>query len=293
MPGIVILDATAHSNLLYALLEGTVYVVPVPGAFVTMATSPCMWPERSRGWQDQNEGHGRTRLPRLAAELAKEIGPGRKVFLCVHKLAKDLAATYSTEALPLRVGWWGAVDGSNDWADCDVAVIFGLPYMDPRRAINNVFAVSGPQDNTWLQSPPVYERNANILDVMMQRDVSASVVQAINRIHCRRVIDTEGRCEKSDVYIVLPKGWRGDAISEDICTNMPGIRVVPWDFEPDGPRVYAARSGSAVDAVVGLMRDRKPVGVFVHIQRELDLSPKQMKRLKDSYPRQRVSSRAP
>jgi hypothetical protein len=31
MPGIVILDATAHSNLLYELLEGTVYVVKVPG----------------------------------------------------------------------------------------------------------------------------------------------------------------------------------------------------------------------------------------------------------------------
>ena len=204
------------------------------------------------------------------------------MFLCVHKLAKDLAATYSTEALPLKVGWWGAVDGSNDWADCDVAVIFGLPYMDPRRAINNVFAVAGPKDNTWLQSPPVYDRNANILDVMMQRDVSASVVQAINRIRCRRVIDTEGRCAKSDVYIVLPKDWRGDAIMDDIRTNMPGIRVVPWYFEPDGPKVYAARSGSATEAVIGLMRDRKPGTVsLLHIRRELSLSPRQMERLKE------------
>jgi len=30
------------------------------------------------------------------------------------------------------------------------------------------------------------------LDVMMQRDVSASVVQRINRIGCRRIIDTQG-----------------------------------------------------------------------------------------------------
>jgi hypothetical protein len=93
------------------------------------------------------------RFPRLAKELAEQIAPGRSVFLCVHKLAKDLAATFSTEALPLKVAWWGAVDGSNEWADCDVALIFGLPYMDPRRAINNVFAVSGPQDDAWLQSP--------------------------------------------------------------------------------------------------------------------------------------------
>jgi hypothetical protein len=193
--------------------------------------------------------------------------------------------TYSTEAMPLRVGWWGAVDGSNDWADCDVAVIFGLPYMDPRRAINSVFAVNGPQNDAWLQSPPVHSRNANILDVMMQRDVSASVVQAINRIQCRRIIDTEGRCAKSDVYIVLPKDWRGEAITDDICTNMPGIRVVPWDFEPDGPKVYAARSGSAAEAVIGLMRDRKPgQTALTFIQRELALTKKQMKRLKEALP---------
>jgi hypothetical protein len=286
MPGIVILDATARSNLLYALLEGTVYIVPVP-AFIRDYGNVTLHVARTV------VGLGKTkmketkhlRLPRLAKELAKEIGTGRKVFLCVHKLAKDLAATYSTEDVPLNIGWWYAVDGSNAWADCDVAVIFGLPYMDPRRAINNVFAVAGPQDDVWLQSPPTYHRNANILDVMMQRDVSASVVQAINRIQCRRIIDMEGRCETSNVYIVLPKDWRGDAISDDICTNMPGIRVVPWDFEPDGPKVYAARSGSAAEAVIGLMRDRKPGPMSLpHIQRELSLTKKQMSRLKEALP---------
>ena len=115
--------------------------------------------------------------------------------------------------------------------------------------------------------------------------MSASVVQAINRIQCRRIIDTDGRCAKSDVYVVLPKDWRGDAISEDICTNMPGIRVVPWDFEPDGPKVYAARSGSAAEAVIGLMRDRKPGPMALpHIQRELSLSKKQITRLKEMLP---------
>jgi hypothetical protein len=285
MPGLVILDATADSNLLYALLEDAV-VVSVPGGIrdysnVTLHVARTVVGLGKTKMKDTKH----VRLPRLAKELAKEVGPGRNVFLCVHKLAKDLAATFSTEQVPLKVGWWGAVDGSNDWAGCDVAVIFGLPYMDPRRAINSVFAVNGPQDDAWLQSPPVYSGNANILDVMMQRDVSASVVQAINRIQCRRIIDTEGRCAKSDVYIVLPKDWRGDAISDDICTNMPGIRVVPWDFEPDGPKVYAARSGSAAEAVIGLMRDRKPGPMSLpHIQRELSLSRRQMERLKEALP---------
>jgi hypothetical protein len=117
---------------------------------------------------------------------------------------------------------------------------------------------------------------------MMQRDVSASVVQAINRIRCRRVRDPEGRCDKADVYIVVPQDWRGDAILDDIRMNMPGIHVVPWDFEPDGPKVYAPRSKSAAEAVIGLMRDRKPGAVLLsYVKRELSLSDKQLTRLKE------------
>jgi hypothetical protein len=283
MPGVVILDATAHSNLLYELLEGAVFVVPVPSRIRDYGNVTLHIARTSAGLgKTKMKETKHLRLPRLAKELAEQIGPGRSVFLCVHKLAKDLAATFSTEALPLNVAWWGAVDGSNEWADCDVAVIFGLPYMDPRRAINNVFAVSGPQDDAWLQSPPVYHQTANVLDVMMQRDVSASVVQAINRIRCRRVTDPEGRCETADVYIVLPRDWRGDAILDDIRMNMPGINVAPWDFEPDGPKTYAPRSSSAAEAVIGLMRDRKPGPVLLsYVQRELSLTKRQLARLKE------------
>jgi hypothetical protein len=283
MPGVVILDATAHSNLLYELLEGAVYVVPVPSRIRDYGNVTLHVARTSAGLgKTKMKETKHRRLPRLAKKLTDQIGPGRSVFLCVHKLAKDFAATFSTEELPLKVAWWGAVDGSNEWADCDVAVIFGLPYMDPRRAINSVFAVSGPQDDAWLKSPPVYNQDANVLDVMMQRDVSASVVQAINRIRCRRVKDPEGRCERADVYIVLPQDWRGDAILDDIRMNMPGINVAPWDFEPDGPKAYAPRSSSAAEAVVGLMRDRKSGPVLLScVQRELSLTRRQLARLKE------------
>jgi hypothetical protein len=283
MPGIVILDATANSNLLYELLEGTVYVVKVPGGIRDYGNVTLHVARTAAGLgKTKMKETKQLRLPRLAKELSEQIGPGHNLFLCVHKHAKDLAATFSTEALPLKVAWWGAVDGSNEWADCDTAVIFGLPYMDPRRAINSVFAVSGPQDDAWLHSPPLYHQNANVLDVMMQRDVSASVVQAINRIRCRRVMDAEGRCEKADVYIVLPKDWRGNAILDDIRMNMPGIQVVPWDFDPDGPKVYAPRSRSAAEGVIGLMRDRNPGPVLLsYVQQELSLTKRQMERLKE------------
>jgi hypothetical protein len=88
-----------------------------------------------------------------------------------------------------------------------------------------------------------HKQHATLVNVIMQRHLSTSVVQAINRICCRRVIDEQGRCPVSDVYILLPMNWQGAAILDDIQTNMPGIDVVPWDFEPDGPKVYRSRTG--------------------------------------------------
>jgi hypothetical protein len=49
-----------------------------------------------------------------------------------------------------------------------------------------------------------------------------------------------------------------DAILQDIHTNMPGLKQVAWEFEPDGPKVYAARNNSVAQAVIELMRTREP-----------------------------------
>jgi hypothetical protein len=203
------------------------------------------------------------------------------VFLCLHKHSKPLAETFSTDRLNLSVGHWGAIDGKNTWKDCDVAVIYGLPYMDQRRAINSLFATRGPQETAWLQTN-THKQQINLVNVIMQRHLSTSVVQAINRICCRRVIDDHGRCPVSDVYILLPKHWQGDAILDDIQANMPGIKVVPWDYEPDGPKVYAPRSSSAHAGIISLMQGRGPgLTPFPFIKRELSLSDKQISRIKE------------
>jgi hypothetical protein len=222
-----------------------------------------------------------TRMPRLVAELAKELPKDSKVFLCVHKCAKDLALSYCTEELPLRIGYWGAVDGSNEWADCNVAVIFGLYWQDPTRPINNVFAIDGPKDSAWLKSPR-YSSHENILTVISQKEVSVSVIQAINRICIRKVVDENGRCENADIYIVLPKDSRGEAILSDVRANMPGIKEAEWEFEPDGPKVYAPRSNSAAQAVIEMMRTREPGQTpLSYIRTQLSLTQKQFGRLKE------------
>jgi hypothetical protein len=282
LPGAVILDATANNDVLYQLLKDRVYVAPIPPNVRDYSNVTVHVGRTSSGLgKSVTDDTKHLRLPRLTKHFSEEIAPGRSVFLCVHKHSEALAQTFSTDRLKLNVGHWGAIDGKNTWKDCDVAVIYGLPYMDQRRAINNLFATQGPQDTAWLQAN-THKQHITLVNVIMQRHLSTSVVQAINRICCRRVIDEQGRCPAADVYILLPTNWQGDAILHDIQTNMPGIQVALWDFEPDGPKVYAPRSSSAHAAIISLMRGREPGWTpFPFIQRQLSLSKKQISRVKE------------
>jgi hypothetical protein len=282
MPGVLVLDATARSNMTYQLLAGGVLIADVPAGIRNYDNVTLHVARSASGMgKTKMDKEKHKRLPRLVDELGKQLASDRKVFLCVHKCVKDLAGTYSTDSLPLRIGYWGAVDGSNAWADCDVAVIFGLYWQDPTLPINNVFAIDGPKDTSWLKSPR-YGEHENILATISQKDVSASIIQAINRICCRRVTDATGRCAKADVYIVLPKDWRGDAILRDIHVNMPGIKEVEWAFEPDGPKVYAPRSNSAAQAVVEMMRTRGAGPTpLSYVKTQLSLTQRQFGRLKE------------
>jgi hypothetical protein len=282
LPCAVILDATAEHDVMYQLLGGAAYIVPLPRKVRDYSNVRLHVARTSSGLgkhaMDEKKQH---RLNRLAGELAVRV-PGRSIFLCVHKHSEAFAKTFSTGALSgLNVGHWGAVDGKNDWKDCDVAVIWGLPFMAEHHAIDQLFAVWGPQDTPWLKAH-TNKQQPNLLNVIMQRHLSTSVVQAINRVCCRRVIDDDGGCAPCDIYIALPKSWQGDAILHDIKHSMPGIKEEHWDYEPDGPKVYAPRTHSANEAIISFMTTREPGPTPLSlIARELQLRPRQMGRVRE------------
>ena len=119
---------------------------------------------------------------------------------------------------------------------------------------------------------PVWKEHEDVRQVMEQRQLSVSIIQAINRVRCRRVIDAQGRCPSADIYVVLPKDRTGDAILQDILADMPNIHEVPWDFEMDGPKVRKARKGTSHEALITFMANRLPGETAMsHVQRELGL----------------------
>jgi hypothetical protein len=223
----------------------------------------------------------RERMPRIKKGLEEAIGPERSVFMCVHKDVEDVITRKSegaeswVEKLNFRgcsVGHWGAVDGRNTWQDCDTAVILGLPYLPQTWATNMFCALQGAQDDKWLQSPE-WKQFKNVRKEMEQRQMSVSVIQAINRICCRHVIDAEGHCPPADIFIVLPQDAMGDAVLDDIKADMPGIDVRPWDFALDPAKERKPRVGSSHARLIAYMSKLKAGTVSLSIvQHDLQLS---------------------
>ena len=114
----------------------------------------------------------------------------------------------------------------------------------------------------------------------MRRQLSASIIQAINRIRCRHVTDEHGGCPPADVFILLPSGSRGEDILGAIRREMPGLQVVDWPFDPDGPEVSVRKQSTPHGRLVTYMENRAPGRTSLKvIARELDLNPNAKKDL--------------
>lgn len=155
-----------------------------------------------------------------------------------------------------------------------MAVLFGLSFRDPIWANNTFMAFRGRQEDDWL-SEPVFEEHSDVRREMQNRQISVSVIQAINRVQCRKVIDSAGNCLPTDVFIVLPEGVTGEAVLTAIEAEMPHIRTKEWDFVLDGSRQKRPkiRKGSAHEALLAYMENQSPGEYAVaHIKSDLEIS---------------------
>lgn len=270
LPGPVVLDATAESNVLWDLMGERALVQPVPDNTrsyrnVTLHVS------RDKGLgKGTMMDKGEARMARLLHHLEGDL-KDRSVLLVCHKDIEHHALSFEPKFKRYAVGHWGAIDGRNDWQDYDTAVIFGLPYRDNIWAFNTFFAIQGAQNDEWLRKPS-WKEQPNFLNEMQVMQISASVVQAINRVRSRRVTDAEGNCPKTEVYIVLPQGAVGDEILRTIRLAMPGVQHRNWHFTLDGERPDVRRA-SYHQPLVSLMKSRLPGEISIkEICNELNIS---------------------
>jgi hypothetical protein len=187
---------------------------------------------------------------KVCSDLVQNLGSrlkGRKVFVVCHK---DIEPTLNKFELGLemKTGHWGAIDGSNEWRDCDTAVIMSLPHMPPPWSNSVYMAFKGPQNNAFFGEAGIQARQD-----LEHGQIAASVIQAINRIRCRRTINAEGDCEPVDIFMLLPADkLQADAILEMLVGSMPRVRVKSFEFEHNKKLVKGSKN---LEALVSLMKN--------------------------------------
>jgi hypothetical protein len=281
VPGPVVLDATANTNFMWDLFGPKKEIVPTPSKVRDYSTVRLHVARAAGLGKGTMIEKAKTRVPRVLQALEREIGADRSVFMCMHMDTKHITQSYDPAFASFKVAHWGAIDGRNDWSDYDTAVIFGLPYLHRVWSTNLFFAFQGHQDDYWFQSSD-WNQHDDVHQIMEQRQLSVSIIQAINRVRCRRVVDAQGRSPSADIYIVLPKNQTGDEILQDILVDMPGIQEVPWAFELDGPTVPAVRKGSSHEALITYMTTQLPgETAMATVKNALGLNDSTLKKLKE------------
>ena len=233
--GAVVLDATAGENVFYEIFDQAKVVPHVSGTRrynnVTLHTS---------------RGHrvGKVSMRDNAEEWCAQLitnletwAKGRRVLIITHldlenELGNHVQRLCEDEGYTIQIAHWGAVNGSNRWKDMDTVIVFGLPFRPDTWPVNAFMACQGPKSTEWMTASGnrPFRNHEDIKESIIIGQLVTDVVQGINRIRCRNVIDSQGNCAKTDVYMLLPNGTRGEALFKGIKKAMPGIRTKQWKF---------------------------------------------------------------
>ncbi|GEM_PF-3237371 len=225
----VILDATAAIDATYELLGNRTDVLPRPAngriyGNVTLNLST----GHSVGKEHLSK-QASLYWPRIRSALNNHLHRESHTLIICHK---DVEASLSTKGLnscDISKAHWGDLDGKNHWREYDVGVIFGMPFLDDVTPTNAVLAYQPHLAETWFDGGRSFGSYLDIGQTFKDGFVAKSVVQALNRIRCRKPTDRIGNCMPTELFMLLGNCRTSAAVTGAIQSQMPGIQVREWD----------------------------------------------------------------
>ncbi len=243
--GGVILDATARVDTAYELLGERAKIVPTEAGIRRYGNVTLKVARNHRVGKQYLKKHISQVWPSVLRALLDDLDKQSNVLVCCHKAVEPYLTSYATGFSRLEVTHWGKVSGRNDWSDFDTVVILGLPYLDPTASGDTLMALRGPTNTDWLESAHFrsFGEHADIREALIQSHIVKCVIQAVNRVRCRRTIDANGNCLPTNIFMLLPRGPVAECITSAMENEMPGINSQPWtiDFSTHTARSFCAR----------------------------------------------------
>jgi len=234
--GGVILDATATCNVIYELFNGASVIQPPTGTRNYQNVSLHASYGHKVGKSDMgatSKAMGITQdLITYLDERFSNDRVKRKVLIVTHKDVEPYLLQRIPKNFTMSVAHWYAVDGSNEWNDHDTVVIFGLPYKPQRWSACVFMGYQGMQSTSWLHDSGLrrFNQHDDIRRAIEVGQMTTDIIQAVNRVHCRRVIDMGGNCLATDIFMLLPTSSDAESLLQGITREMPGINVKDWNY---------------------------------------------------------------
>lgn len=215
VPSAVILDATAKENIHYQLFGSFVRVIDIPAGvrdYSNVRLDIIYGLPVGKSSMTNNS-------PKFFSALHRDYLsdlPMDETLVCVHKNNREKMLDAIPELKDENLAHWGNMDGKNDWSNLSNMIVLGLPYLGQMNAEcaalamvswmhatghkyhedlieyddhSMTFAAMEPPEDLWQD----YEQSHLIV----------SVIQAINRIRCRKAVDEQGRCAPVRIALFL------------------------------------------------------------------------------------------
>ena len=186
-----------------------------------------------------------------------------------------------------KLGHFGDLNGKNNYIDCTSLYIIGT-YYKSKYVTTNIHALSSRGLACFDDSKEVKEERMRL----EYSQIAAELIQAINRVSCRRVIDEKGNCTNTNIYLTISNNKElNTIIINSIEKQMPGINIIKrkWNFvlakaDKPGPKdVY-------VDEFTKLLSSIKSDTSYASIAKDLELSKKKGERLRGMLLNNKFSS---
>lgn len=271
----VVMDATAQINRVYELLGSLPYYPPLPKnirSYKNVSLHVQYGFQNSKDYLSKEERDEKHFIDAINA-LHPKIQSNKRFLLVTFKGVREKLAPLKRKYRKCAVAHWGGLNGKNNWKDYDTIVLYGLPRLDGITPKSVVLAFDNWHRKTqnyhaaplgYHEEMPDGSAGGMLFDNFVDPDeyhtgyVVANVIQAINRIRCRQIIDEHGNCSTSDVYLLFNHGSPLEkAILSGIKEEMPLI-VLSETVAPTLNTFEQEELTAKQKAVIEFFEDKKP-----------------------------------
>jgi hypothetical protein len=239
---VVVLDATATTNHLYKLFDDVV-LYPDSENARNYSNVELYIAKNSKTGISAIMDKPKEKAEILIKNLEEHLDSSNNVLIVTRKKFVPYVLDYEV-IYNYEVENYGNLTGKNNWQNYDTVVLYGLMHKPETFNINRQAMATTPADAM---------EDKDIRDKLKATDLASEVIQAINRVRCRKVIDENGNCDHTKVFLTLPSGTIGEIILQSITSKMNNIVVKDWDIITTLERTSSKKS-SWLNSVISYVK---------------------------------------